>query len=109
MDREISEIMNEFIDDIKEDGNRFVLGEKAKSDVKEITENYGWRDERAIEYKAHIIAQAEKQECDPITVCVADMLGKLANAPTTLHMIAVIRLIMPVLWEFMQEERKDEK
>lgn len=101
--RELSEIMDEFLNDITEENKRFILGEKAKANVKEIAEHYGWRDERSAEYKARIIEDAKKYNTDSITLCVRDMCEKIIDAPTTLHAIAVPRFIMPVLWEFMNE------
>lgn len=98
----LSEIMDEFLNDITEENGRFILGEKAKANVKEIAEFYGCQDGSA-EYKARIIENAKKYNTDSITLCVRDMCEKIINAPTTLHAIAVPRFIMPVLWEFMNE------
>lgn len=108
MKREISEIMEDFIDNLSEENNRIVMGEKAKAAVKEVIDEYPWGDERSAKYKAHILKQSEKHRIDPITVCVNDILQKIIDAPTLLHMISVPRFIMPVLWEFMQEEGKDD-
>ena len=101
--RELSEIMDEFLNDITEENNRVILGEKAKANVKEIAEHYGWHDKRNAEYKAGIIEDAKKYNTDSITLCVKDMCEKIVDAPTTLHAIAVPKWIMPVLWEFIKE------
>lgn len=109
MRREISEIMQDFLEDFSEENNRIIIGEKAKAAVKEMVDGYRWDVEGSADYKAHILEQSKKHEIDPITVCIKDMLEKIVNAPTMLHLISVPRLIMPVLYEFMQEEWKDGK
>lgn len=108
MRREISEIMQDFLEDFSEENNRIIIGEKAKAAVKEMVDGYRWGVEGSADYKAHILEQSKKHGIDSITVCIKDMLEKIVNAPTTLHLISVPRLIMPILWELIQEEKKDE-
>lgn len=105
--REISDIMEDFIGDLSEDDNRIVLGNKAKSSAKEFVENYKWDSAQAGEYKRFILEQATKNGLDAITVCIHYMLDKIVNAPTTLHKLSVPRLIMPILWELLQEENNE--
>lgn len=108
MKRKISEIMDDFLDNISKDNKRIVIDEKAKAAVKEMVDEYQWRDEKTVNYKAIILKQAQEHGIDAVTACVNDMLRKIINAPTSIHSVSVPRLIMPVLWEFIQEERKDE-
>lgn len=108
MRREISEIMQDFLGEIFEKNNRAIISEKAKAAVKEMVDGHRWDVEGSADYKAHILEQSKKHGIDPITACVRDMLGKIVNAPTTLHLISVPRLIMPILWELIQEEKKDD-
>lgn len=105
--REIPEIIEDFLDNISEDGKSFVLNEKAKSAVKEIVDNYAWEDKLTTDYKAYIKSYAEKHGIDTVSVCVRDMMLKVVNAPTVLHTIGTVRYVMPVLWEFIKEKDDD--
>lgn len=102
MKRDIADILEDFLSDINESGVGVVWGEKAKNAAKEIVDNYAWNDERRNGYKEYILEQAEKLGKPPIDICISDMLNKIVNAPTTIHAVSVPRLIMPVIWEFMQ-------
>lgn len=105
--REIPEIMEDFLDNIREDGKSIVLNEKAKLAVKEIVDNYAWEDKLTTDYKAYIKSYAEKHGIDTVSVCVRDMVLKVVKAPTVLHIIGTVRYVMPVLWEFIKEQDDD--
>lgn len=105
--REIANIMEDFLENLSEEGKRVIVGEKAKAAAEELVRDYEWKDERQGEYKAHIIEQAKTNGMDVISACVIDMLNKITHAPTTIHALSTPRLIMPVLLEFMKEGGDD--
>lgn len=109
--REIADIMEDFLENLSQEGKKVVIGEKAKAAAEELVCDYEWKDERKDDYKAHIIEQAKENGIDVVSACVIDMLNKITYAPTTIHALSTPRLIMPVLLEFMKEEgdggRKD--
>ncbi len=107
--RAIADIMTDFLDGLSENEHRFVLNEKAKAAAAEMVRDHEWRDERGAEYKEHIIEQANMLGIDTVSACVYDMLQKITGAPTTIHMISVPRLIMPILLEFIEGKQDDGK
>lgn len=84
------------------EGNKVQFTDRAKEIIEELAEKYR---------ETPVYKQSQKETPEWVNTATAadiyiQLCDRIVNAPTTAHMLIAPKILLPILWEKIQEEQK---